>query len=113
MPTYQTFINAWNACCGSIKLQGSVRFTLCDLCVLSREALDKERVQGGTIWKSEQMRTIKRGLNDHYEVGVPSRANTLGHKWCCLSTEHERAADMKRVPCVSPVCTMTFHCCFG
>ena len=71
VPTYQTLANAWNACCDNIKLRGSMRFTLCDLCVLSREALDAEQVQGGTGWKSEEMRTIKRGLDDHYEVSVP------------------------------------------
>ena len=55
-----------------------MRFTLCDLCVLSREALDMERVQGGSGWRLEEMRTIKGGLDYHNEVGVPSRANTLG-----------------------------------
>ena len=112
-PTYQTFVNAWNTRCCNIKLRESMRFTLCDLCVHARETLDRERVQGGHGWKSEEMIVIKRGLDDHYEASVPSRADCVSPKRCCLSAEHERVADMKCVPCAFPVCTMPFRKSFG
>ena len=45
-----------------------MRFALCDICVTSGEALDRERMNGGPGWKTREMEVIRRGLVEHHEV---------------------------------------------
>ena len=64
-PDYEYFVSVWNAQCGHVKLKKSMRFTLCDVCVLAKEGLDKHRENGAS---PALMAPISTGLNDHYEV---------------------------------------------
>lgn len=66
--SYSYFVLMWNKHCPHIKLKKAMRFTKCDVCTLASEALDQARRQGGSGWESEAMTTIKRTLEDHYNV---------------------------------------------
>ena len=69
-PAYQTFIKAWERSCPSLKLKKSMRFTLCDVCVLASESLDRRRVNGGINWKTPEVSTIEQNVKMQYEVRV-------------------------------------------
>lgn len=68
--SYTHFVSTWNKHCGHVKLKKAMRFTKCDVCVLSTEALDRARMHGGPGWRSEAMKVIEKQLEDHYRVRV-------------------------------------------
>ena len=67
-PSFSYFNRVWNKYCSHIKLKKVMRFALCDICVTSGEALDRERMNGGPGWKTREMEVIRRGLVEHHEV---------------------------------------------
>lgn len=81
--SYPYFVKTWNDRCSHVHLKRAMRFTKCDVCVLSTEALDRARQHGGDGWRSADMIFIERQLLDHYRVRVlfSSRSTFV---WPCL-----------------------------
>eukprot|EP00752_Nemacystus_decipiens_P017096 g15312.t1 len=84
--TYSYFVNTWNKHCPQIRLKKTMRFTKCDICVLSTEALDQARRNGGGNWETEAMTTIMRTLEDHYKDVDRSRGVYMQAKLLAITT---------------------------
>ena len=68
--TYAYFIKVWNQRCPKIMIKKSMRFAKCDYCTLTMEALNQQRIHGGSEWLNEDIEQVTRGRSDHYEVSV-------------------------------------------
>ena len=69
-PVYAYFTKIWKRDSPQIKLKKHMRFTKCDQCVLSTEALDVERRKGGHGYLSPDMQKIKITLSEHHKVNM-------------------------------------------